>query len=323
MGLGGFSRALEEVFRALEKVFRALEEVFRTLEKVFRALKKVFRALEKVFRALKKVFRALEKVFRALEKVFRALKKVFRALAKNRFTKTAGRLTLNRRISAAISCSKEVFMGNDTFSLTEDEYPPFASNFCAAAAANAALLGIPAAFVTDTSAKLAAYLAAHQAADAPNAGKIDREDRREKREALTHNMRKIKIAYLDADPLGVVTPEVMLSFGLEVKDTIRSDIPDPTDIVTFSLENGGYLKIIVRHPARPAGYNGAVAFIKVGGEPPKSHKEMTDTRLLTRPIETLYFEAAQLGQTVYIALAWQNEKGRLGPPSPIQSHVIA
>jgi hypothetical protein len=40
-------------------------------------------------------------------------------------------------------------------------------------------------------------------------------------------------------------------------------------------------------------------------------------------VETLIFEDTQLGQTLCIALCWENEKGRLGPPSPIQSHVIA
>jgi hypothetical protein len=39
--------------------------------------------------------------------------------------------------------------------------------------------------------------------------------------------------------------------------------------------------------------------------------------------EILAFENTQLGQTLYIALCWKSEKGRLGPPSPIQSRVIA
>jgi hypothetical protein len=136
-------------------------------------------------------------------------------------------------------------------------------------------------------------------------------------------MRKIKKAYLDADPLGVVTPEILMDFGLEKKDTTRTDVPDPPDIVPFTLESGGYLQIVVRHPARPPRYNGAVAFIKVGGAAPKTHKEMASAKLLTRPVETLFFEETQLGEMLYITLCWENEKGRLGPPAPIQSHVIA
>jgi hypothetical protein len=66
-----------------------------------------------------------------------------------------------------------------------------------------------------------------------------------------------------------------------------------------------------------------VARYKVGGSAPASHKELTNSILLTRPREILTFEDTQLGQTLYIALYWQNEKGRMGPPSPIQSRVIA
>jgi hypothetical protein len=214
-------------------------------------------------------------------------------------------------------------MSSDVFSTGEEEYRKLAVTFNAATVTHAELLGIPAALVTENTTRLAAFTAACKAADAPNAGRLDQEDHREKREALTQNMRKIKKAYLDADPLGMVTPEILMDFGLEKKDSTRSDIPDPADTVPFTLESGGYLQIVVRHPARPKGYNGAVAFIKVGGPAPKSHKKMTNTKLLTRPVETLFFEETQLGETVYITLCWQNEKGRLGPPAPIQSHVIA
>ncbi|MDR1325149.1 MAG: hypothetical protein LBK00_03840 [Treponema sp.] len=214
-------------------------------------------------------------------------------------------------------------MNRDPFSISEAEYFSFATTFNAAAITHAALLGISAALVTGNTEKLAAYAAAYHAAEAPNAGKIDRESRKEKREDLTQSMRKIKKAYLDADPLDVVTPEIFLDFGLTAKDHIRTDVSDPTEIVPFSLENGGYLQVIVKHPARPLHYNGAVAFYKVGGPVPKTHKELTSSKLLTRPIEALIFEATQLGETLYIALCWENEKGKLGPLSPIQSHVIA
>jgi hypothetical protein len=39
----------------------------------------------------------------------------------------------------------------------------------------------------------------------------------------------------------------------------------------------------VKHPPRPLRYNGAVAFYKVGGIVPETHKELTSSRLLTRP----------------------------------------
>ena len=214
-------------------------------------------------------------------------------------------------------------MSNDFIPASEAEFLAFANKFKYGLDAHGALLGIPAALQTDFNTKLTAYTTAYNTALAPNAGKIDREDRREKREALTAVIRKIKNAYLDADPLDVVTPEILLDFGLQTKDTTRTDVPDPAEVVSFTLENGEYLQVIVKHPARPPRYNGAVARYKVGGSVPETHKELTESKLLTRPREILTFDDTQLGQTLYIALYWQNEKGRLGPPSPIQSHVIA
>ncbi|MDR2742082.1 MAG: hypothetical protein LBB98_08010 [Treponema sp.] len=214
-------------------------------------------------------------------------------------------------------------MSNDVFSAPEAEFLSFAATFNAALVKHAELLGVPAALVSANTAKFAAYTAACHAAEAPNAGKLDREDRREKREDLAANIRKIKKAYLDADPLDAVTPEILLDFGLPAKDPNRTDVPDPTEVVPFTLEGGEYLQIIVKHPARPPRYNGAVARYKVGGPPPADHKELTASKLLTRPREILTFGDADLGQPLYIALYWQNEKGRLGPPSPIQSRVIA
>ncbi|MDR1326553.1 MAG: hypothetical protein LBK00_11005 [Treponema sp.] len=214
-------------------------------------------------------------------------------------------------------------MSNDVFSASEAEFLSFATTFNAGTLTYATLLGIPTVLVTGNTEKLTVYTTAYHVAKTPNAGKVDRQDRKEKRDDLTKNIRKIKNAYLDPDPLDVLTPEILLDFGLEKKDHIRTDVPDPTGIVLFTLEGGEYLQVIVKHPARPLRYNGAVAFYKVGGSVPTSHKELTSSKLLTRPREILTFEDTQLGQTLYIALCWENEKGRLGPLSPIQSRVIA
>jgi hypothetical protein len=214
-------------------------------------------------------------------------------------------------------------MNRDVFSSGEAEFLSFATTFNAGVGAHAMELGIPTALENENKTKLAAYTAAHHAAEAPNAGRMDRENRNEKRKDLTQTMRRIKRAYIDADPMGVVTPEILLDFGLEPKDTIRTDVPDPTDIVPFTMENGGYLQVVVKHPARPTGYGGAVAFYKVGGPPPVSHKDLTESRLLTRPREIFQFEDIQIGEPLYMALYWQTDTGHRGPPSPIQTHVIA
>jgi hypothetical protein len=90
----------------------------------------------------------------------------------------------------------------------------------------------------------------------------------------------------------------------------------------FTLESGGYLQITVSHPAKPAGYNGAVLFYRVSAEPITSHEELTSSKLLTRVKETLVFKDSDRLKTLYVAICWENEKGELGPLSPIQSIVI-
>jgi hypothetical protein len=132
-------------------------------------------------------------------------------------------------------------MSNDFIPASEAEFLNFATTFNAGISAHATLLGIPGAVVTGNTAKLAAYTAACHAAETPNAGKLDREDRREKRADLTKSIRKIKNAYIDADPLGAVTPEILLDCGLHAKDTTRTDVPDPAEVVPFTLESGEYL----------------------------------------------------------------------------------
>ncbi|MDR1399778.1 MAG: hypothetical protein LBJ41_07650 [Treponema sp.] len=214
-------------------------------------------------------------------------------------------------------------MNRDIFSVGEAQFMVFVNTFNAGTITHAAMLGIPAELVSDNTAKLNAYTAACHVANSPNAGRIDRENRNEKRNALTKNIRKIKKSYIDADPLDVITSQIMLDFGLPPKSPTRKDVPNPTEIVPFTLEGGNYLQVIVKHPARPPYYNGAVAFYKVGGSVPTTHKELSISKLLTRPHEILTFEDAQLGETLYIALCWENEKGAQGPLSPIQARVIA
>jgi hypothetical protein len=44
--------------------------------------------------------------------------------------------------------------------------------------------------------------------------------------------------------------------------------------------------------------------------------------MASRTPHTLQFAEEERGKTVYIALAWQNERGHIGPWSDIQNTVI-
>jgi hypothetical protein len=204
----------------------------------------------------------------------------------------------------------------------EAKFAEFAEVFTEAAEELADTLGIPADVATKQKGQFTAYKAAFTACESPNAGPVDREGRKEKRGALELSIRKIKNAYIDGDPKGVVTNEIRLRFGLPPRDTTHTPVEPPHEIPTFTLESGGYLQVVVRHPARPPRYSGAVLFYKVSEEPVTNHTELTGSKLLTRPKETLAFEDADRLKAFYAALCWQNEKGECGPSSPIQSIPI-
>jgi hypothetical protein len=204
----------------------------------------------------------------------------------------------------------------------EEKFSDFAEVFTETTENLAATLGILTDTVTNIKALLTAYKAAYTACESPNAGPIDRENRREKRAALEAAIRRIKNAYIDGDPKGVVTNEIRMQFGLKPKDTIHTPIEPPSEIPAFTLESGGYLQATVTHPARPASYNGAVLFYRISDEPVTSHEELTSSKLLTRVKETLVFKDTDRLKTLSAALCWENEKGQLGPVSPIQSLII-
>ncbi|GAB6391056.1 MAG: hypothetical protein MdMp014T_0429 [Treponematales bacterium] len=203
----------------------------------------------------------------------------------------------------------------------ELEFSVFAATFVGAAVNRAALLGIPQAAVSSLQTKLAAYTTAQTAAEQPNAGKLDRDNRGAKRDALTAEIRHVKNAWIDGNPSGEATNEIRQEFGLPPRDDTRTKTGVPSEVVEFTLRHGDFLQVIVVHGARPANYNGALALYQVGGPEP-APEDLRESRLLTKPHETLTFTSAQKGQTLWIALCWQNDEGDRGPLSPVQSIVI-
>jgi hypothetical protein len=201
----------------------------------------------------------------------------------------------------------------------ETKFAGFVRAFIDATEALSEVLGIPTDAVEKAKTQRIAYDAAFTACEQPNAGRVDREKRNERRKELEHTIRAIKNAYIDSDPKGVVTDEIRLQFQLPPRDAVHTPVGTPIEVPPFTLATGGYLQIIVRHPAKPPRYTGAVLFYKVSEKPIVTIKELTSSKLLTRIKEIIAFEESDKLKTLYAALRWQNEKGELGPPSPIRS----
>jgi hypothetical protein len=108
-----------------------------------------------------------------------------------------------------------------------------------------------------------------------------------------------------------------------------SPIPDPPTRPEFFIKILDIMRLAIHFwdqgstsKAKPYGVNGAVIYWAILDHVPAGIEELTNSVLATRTPHILEFTEQDRGKTVYIAMRWQNEKGRKGPPSEIQSAII-
>jgi hypothetical protein len=121
----------------------------------------------------------------------------------------------------------------------------------------------------------------------------------------------------------------IVSLGLRPRDEIRTPHIDVTEVVEFELKLRNIREVLVNfwikgqtHRAKPTGYDGAVIVWDVLDSPPANPHVLTQHTMASRTSHALEFDEEDRGKTVYIALAWQNERGLTGQWSEIQSAVI-
>jgi hypothetical protein len=120
-----------------------------------------------------------------------------------------------------------------------------------------------------------------------------------------------------------------IRLGLRPRDTIRTPHIDVNEVVEFELKLREIREILVNfwvkgtaHKAKPAGYDGAVIIWDVLGAPPPDPHSLNRHTMASKTPHALEFTEEERGKTVYIALAWQNERGLIGAWSEIQNAVI-
>jgi hypothetical protein len=108
-----------------------------------------------------------------------------------------------------------------------------------------------------------------------------------------------------------------------------SPIPDPPTRPEFYIKILDIMRLAIHFwdqgsstKARPYGMDGAVIYWAILDHAPSGIGELTNSVLATRTPHILEFTEQDRGKTVYIAMRWQNEKGRKGPPSEIQWAII-
>ena len=126
-----------------------------------------------------------------------------------------------------------------------------------------------------------------------------------------------------------VTNPDRADMGIPNHDTVRTDHKVVTEMVDFVIHLSSIRELKIdfwvqgeSHKAKPHGYDGAVIIWGVRDAPPANPDELEHHTMASRTPFTLHFDEAERGKTVYVGLAWQNERGILGAYSEYKTAVV-
>jgi hypothetical protein len=126
-----------------------------------------------------------------------------------------------------------------------------------------------------------------------------------------------------------VTNPDRADMGIPNHDTIRTDHKVVTEMVDFVIHLRNIREVLIDfwiqgadHKAKPAGYDGAVIIWGILDAPPRHADDLIHHTMASRTPFPLHFDEPERGKTVYIAAAWQNERGITGAWSEFKSAVI-
>jgi len=187
--------------------------------------------------------------------------------------------------------------------------------------ARATAWGIPADDMTALAAKRDTAQTRLAAATGENRGPKATEACDEAFADLKAHMRKIKERHFFLDPL---TGDDFVALGLRVPDQENTETPTPDEAPAFTMSHGDFMVVVVRHDAKGKGIGGAVLNYAVLplGAPAPTHDQLTQSQLLTKPIERLTFPDTMKGMELHASLSWQTSSAKKGPPSDIQTIVL-
>jgi hypothetical protein len=215
---------------------------------------------------------------------------------------------------------------NDVFHKNEDEIVDWGDNFVPQVVANAATLQIPAQEATDLQTAFTTFKGLHAQAKSPTRNPIITAEKNAAKDEFLRLVREM-INFRFANP--IITDAIRIQYGLHVKDTVHTPHGVPTTRPDFTLSNKDFRRLNVdfhdqgtTSKAKPYGISGAVISWSVLDHPPADGGELTKAILATRTPHTLEFTEEERGQTVYVALQWQNNKGQKGPWSEILWAIV-
>jgi hypothetical protein len=150
--------------------------------------------------------------------------------------------------------------------------------------------------------------------------------RNEAQAATTAILREFVNQFLRFPP---VTNADRAEMGIPNHDTIRTDHKVVTETVDFVIHLSTIRELKIdfwiqgaSHKAKPHGYDGAVIIWGLRDTPPETPDQLEHHTMASRTPFTLHFDEPERGKTIYVGLAWQNERGILGAWSEYKSAVV-
>jgi hypothetical protein len=211
-----------------------------------------------------------------------------------------------------------------------EEFLEWARNFIAVARANKALFGFTDDELNALEQALAALEAACLKAEGETASREDQRHRGALLDATRHQFQTFvntRVNYNDR-----IDDEGRANLRTHIRDTTRTTIPDPADLVRLRitpLDGHGhrvdFVSAATGKKAIPYGMNGVVLACKIleDGEPvPETGEQLPDTELLTASPHVKNYPPNLAGKRAAYSAAWQNEKGKKGKFSDVEAHVI-
>jgi len=112
-------------------------------------------------------------------------------------------------------------------------------------------------------------------------------------------------------------------------DTIRTDHKVVTEMVDFVLHLRNIRETMIdfwiqgeTHKAKPVGYDGAVIVWGTLDAHPQHTDDLIHHSMASRTPFALHFDETDRGKTVYVAAAWQNERGIIGQWSEFKNAIV-
>ncbi|MDR1224808.1 MAG: hypothetical protein LBL07_18320 [Tannerella sp.] len=183
-------------------------------------------------------------------------------------------------------------------------------------------LGLSADLVDSLKTLIDVFVAACKAADAANAGSVDRLNRQEQAKSITKTIRhfvNINLRYNEA-----VTDEDRKQLGLTIPDAKPTTDNDPAEYPEIEADTSILRQIKCRFlnrehrtakPRRVHGIEVLHGFVPAGEKP--SLKHLTHSTFSTRAIKKLDFTDEERGMRLGLCARYENNTGGKGPFGPI------